>query len=390
MSNQVTTLPTAQLENVLNVRHRLQLLSVWEEEFKKEDALLLQRIHLLDENRPVQRQQILQILRLRKALISGRIKDPIDISPELIIEKGGFKPVRGELVNQFAKLTQSERHQWMDNLIFFMTLDLKELLQKTQAVSSYRVLGQQRNFLLGGRSGMGKTTFLDWLTSTRLAVVEPGRNHVPVVAIDAPVNNRTAKPLFQRILLGFGLTFGKSDPDEELLERIIAYAVKCGLEMLIIDEIEHITSDEIRCRVKELSNVLRPISVPIICASVNPERWIEGDEEIAGRWNDKFALTPYTLPDEDKGERSSKLIELLSLLELILPFTQPSHLFEMKVGKDTGPAQVIFNHTGGILRDIMLLIRQASKVAIEQDMSCLTIQLLNQTWGDIQKKAVGR
>ena len=35
-------------------------------------------------------------------------------------------------------------------------------------VGSYRSFGQQRNFLLGGESGMGKTSYLDWFTSNYL------------------------------------------------------------------------------------------------------------------------------------------------------------------------------------------------------------------------------
>jgi hypothetical protein len=53
-----------------------------------------------------------------------------------------------------------------------------------------------------------------------------------------------------------------------------------------------------------------------------------------------------------------------------------------------GPAKFVELTTGGILRDIMILIRDASRRAIEKDLPCLTPDLLEKTWKDIQRKRV--
>ena len=53
-----------------------------------------------------------------------------------------------------------------------------------------------------------------------------------------------------------------------------------------------------------------------------------------------------------------------------------------------GPARFIELATGGILRDIMILIRDASRRAIERDLPCLTPDLLENTWRDVQRKRV--
>jgi hypothetical protein len=108
-----------------------------------------------------------------------------------------------------------------------------------------------------------------------------------------------------------------------------------------------------------------------------------GDEEVAGRWNDFFELPQYT------GERLSSL---LASIELLLPFTQPSHLalhtLKEKSREVDGPAKFVELTTAGILRDIMILIRDASRRAIEKDLPCLTPALLEKTWKDIQRKRV--
>jgi hypothetical protein len=119
--------------------------------------------------------------------------------------------------------------------------------------------------------------------------------------------------------------------------------------------------------------------IPIICAATHPIEWTEGDAEIKGRWNDYFQLKQYT------GER---LDELLSTIELFLPFSQDSYLTRREIEGRPGPATRIEQWTGGILRDIMILIRDACRRAIERNDSSLQEDTLAATWKDIQTKQV--
>src|SRR5260370_23389811 len=242
-----------------------------------------------------------------------------------------------------------------------MTPDLWELHEKVKNVLGYQSLGQQRNFLLGAPSGMGKSTYLNWLSALHLPVAEESRNFVPVVKIDAPVSNKTPRALLQRLILECGLTYLQGDTEEELNQKLALYFQQCGVELIIIDEVEHISHPEMRRRVLDLSN--RTQGIPFICASCKPTNWVMGDEEVAGRWNDFFELPPYT------GERLSSL---LASLELLLPFTQRSNLALYEI-KDksvevNGPAKFIELMTGGIFRVIMIFIRDRSGVAIEGNL----------------------
>jgi hypothetical protein len=176
----------------------------------------------------------------------------------------------------------------------------------------------------------------------------------------------------------------QSDNEEELLLKLALYFQKCQVEVLVVDEVEHLTRREVRRRLLEISN-LSP-GLPIICASCHPYKWVAGDLEIAGRWNDYFELRQYT------GER---LRQLLAFLELLLPFTQPSLLAatEIQTGpkrrdRTEGPARLIEKWTGGILRDIMILILDASTRAIQQGLPNLSAALLAATWQDIQTHQV--
>lgn len=370
-------------DDKLDVRARLIQLADWQQEWKQEDNRLLQRVYQLDHKRRRDRQRAMQIASLRRRLNLKLVQQPLEISAETV-RQVGYEGLRQSLVEQFVRLSKTERRLWLQNFLLIVTPDLRALNDKIAQVRAYRSLGQQRNFLLGGHSGMGKTTYLNWLAAHHPQTVEPERNHVPIVKIDAPVNNKSARPLFQRMLLECGLTYTVKENDEDLLMMLILAFQQCGVELLIVDEIEQMTRPLMRRRLLEISN-LTP-GVPIICASCTPQHWTEADTEIQGRWNDSFTLGQYT---------DQRLSQLLAFIELLLPFSQPSYLAchtlntaPKRRSQVAGPAQLIEQCTGGILRDIMILIVGASMRAIEQELPNLSSTLLAETWQYIQTNQV--
>jgi Bacterial TniB protein len=367
---------TAIVDEKFDVRQRLVQVSEWKEEWLCEDDRLKARLRLLSPKKLLDIQRGDQIGIFRKRLKMRLIREPLEIAAE---PESGYKNIRQNLVEQFASLPKEMKLLWLDNFVFIMTPDLWELHEKVKDVLDYQSLGQQRNFLLGAPSGMGKSTYLNWLSALHLPVVEESRNFVPVIKIDAPVSNKTPRALLQRLILECGLTYLQGDTEENLNQKLGLYFQQCGVVLIIIDEVEHISHPEMKRRVLDLSN--RTQGVPFICASCNPTTWVMGDEEVAGRWNDFFELPPY------RGERLSRL---LASLELLLPFTQPSNLalpvIKEKSGEVDGPAKFIELMTGGILRDIMILIRDASRRAIEADLPCLTPGLLQTTWKKVQRQ----
>ena len=383
ISTDAPTPQTVPTNDRLDVRQRLVQLKEWQAAWEQEDLRLAQRLHELIPDRRFDLQRGVQIASLRRRLRLHLVRQPLEISASLV-RAMGYPALRQHLVTQFAGLSQAERLLWLNNFLFIVTPDLRQLNDKIAQVRGYRSLGQQRNFLLGGPSGMGKTTYLDWLALHDRPTVEAERNHVPIIKIDAPVSNHTPKPLFQRILLECGAVYAASDNEEVLLMKLVLYFQRCGVEMLIVDEVEHILRPEIRRRLLEVSNLTR--GVPMVCAACHPLRWTEGDAEVQGRWNDYFELQQYT------GQRLS---QLLAFLELLLPFPANSALADYRVRthpKQTesvdGCARLIERWTGGILRDIMILILDASARAIQQGLPALSPMLLEETWRRIQTHQV--
>jgi hypothetical protein len=357
----MTTIP---LDESLDVGKRLADLRMWQTEWQRIDLQLEEQLILLDGNNLLELQQSVHIANLRRRMEMTLVKQPLSI-PESVLKHLGVRAIR------------EERLLWLNSFLFFMTADLRKLDEKIAKVRNYRSLGQTRNFLLGGESGMGKTTYLDWLMFNHLPVVEKERNRVPIIGIQAPVSQNTARPLLWRMLLECGQTYVKSDNEEILLMKLVLYFQKCGVELIVIDEVQHMKRPELKRRVLEVSNMTR--GIPMICAATHPITWTEGDAEIKGRWNDVFQLRQYT---------GTRLDDLLATIELFLPFSQDSHLSMRTSGGNSGPAALIEQWTGGILRDIMILIRDGCRRAIEGGHASLKPETLEASWKDIQTKQV--
>jgi hypothetical protein len=375
MDEEKMTMVTAP-DSSLDVSLRLANLRIWQRDFQHIDRKLEEQLHQLDGNNLLQLQQAVHISNLRRRMEMTLVRQPLSI-PENVLKNLGVEAVRSLLAQQFASLTREERLLWLNSFLFFMTADLRRLDDKIAKVRNYRSLGQTRNFLLGGESGMGKTTYLDWLMFHHLPTVERERNRVPIIGVEAPVSQNTAKPLLWRMLLECGQTYVRGDNEEVLLMKLVLYFQKCGVELLVIDEVQHIKRPELKRRVLEVSNMAR--GIPMICASCHPIEWTEGDAEVKGRWNDFFELKQYTGP---------RLDDLLATIELFLPFSQDSHLTKREIEGKPGPAALIEQWTGGILRDIMILIRDACRRAIERNDARLHQEILETTWKDIQTKQV--
>jgi len=369
-------LPTVHLDTHLDIQVRLQQLASWQTEWQTHHNALNDRMRQLDHSNHFDIQRGAQFAQLQQRLRMKLVQIPLEIAPE-VIRQTGYEVLRQHFVTQFATLSQADRLLWLQNFLFIMTPDLRRLSDKLTSVQTYRTLGQRRNFLLGGPSGMGKSTFLDWYAVHHLPRVEAERNYVPVIKIDAPVSNHTPKPLLQRMILACGMSYTRSDNEEDLLMKLALYFQTCGTELLVIDEVEHIHSLKLKRRLLEVSN-LAP-TLPIVCASCHPTAWVAGDTEVAGRWNDYFELRQYT------GDR---LRQLLAYLELLLPFPEPSALAVYTLGDDEGPARLIERWTGGVLRDVMVLVLDASVRALEQRLPRLTPSLLESTWQAIQTHQV--
>ncbi|NCC32752.1 MAG: hypothetical protein EOM24_12135, partial [Chloroflexia bacterium] len=191
------------LDLTLDVAQRLTDLRGWLAAWSEADTQLRHQVASLDPRRRADVLRGSQIASLRRQLAYQVTRQPIALDPE-VVRGIGVANLRRHLGRQYAQLDGSDRQRWLANLTFLLTPSLQALITKLEAIRHYRSLGQQRCLLLGGVSGAGKSSVLNWYAVNYLPTVQAVRTLVPVIKIDAPVSNRSPKPLFQRMLLACG------------------------------------------------------------------------------------------------------------------------------------------------------------------------------------------
>lgn len=124
---------------------------------------------------------------------------------------------------------------------------------------------------------------------------------------------------------------------------------------------------------------------PILTISLHPDNLAVAILLSSLLKGDFFTSSQFTGP---------RLDAFLTLLDLLLPFDHDSRL-GVRVVSETqgqatvaGPAHYIEQWTDGILREIMVLVMDASLKALETKQPCLTVDILNRAWHDIKRAKV--
>ena len=363
---------------IVNVENRLLQLEDWDIDYLNTIKFLHHEIRQLTNSKKdvIRGYQLSELLKVAKYQI---IKEPIYFD-NMAIANYGYSNYQAELISQYACLSNKQKKLWLNNLKFIMTPELYNLDNKIDRLIDQISFGQNRNLLISGCSGVGKTTYLNWRATREPVQIFEEHNEVPIVIIQCPANAPSSKGIFQRIISRMGKTYYSSDSDEDLFEKAVIYINQCDVKLLILDEISHLKRHSLRRRILELSN---ETNICIVGSAVHSEEFTFGDLEIQGRFNDVFPFEQYA------GEN---LVALLAIIELLLPFPKPSELYKTEIltetGKCEGPAAFISKVTGGTIRDIMILIHDACLLAINLNEPCVDMNILRRAWKNIKNKEI--
>ncbi|TAK11971.1 MAG: hypothetical protein EPO32_10230 [Anaerolineae bacterium] len=347
-----------------------------------EDARL-ERVQLsLDTSTLYGNFQINQLQHLRDSLSLKLLPPPIELTAKNLESEMAYNDLRCAFLPRYASFSREDKIFWLNNLLFLVTSDVREFLNLISNRLHDAEVGQRVGFSLVGTSGMGKSSMLYWVLCNNLAREDETKTRrlQNAAFVETPSSNRSEKFLPMALCWSVG-----SYPSQRWLEgQIISEARRAfafaHTELLMLDEIVNVRTEIIRRLFIEICNQLR--NTLIVCSGASTTVWAEGDVEVKGRWGEALHLEKYT---------GARLRALLSFVEILLPFTQPSYLAldQIKIGtKKTdvvdGPAIYIEKWTGGVLREIMRLIIAASKNGIQDER--ITMENLQSTWKSMHRR----
>ncbi|HEX8221940.1 MAG TPA: ATP-binding protein [Chloroflexia bacterium] len=358
------TIETVVLSKDFSVKARLADLREWRELWLQKLALIQARRAAIDVTKGENIGSALTALETRWEML--QVKVPFAWDHNAVVAAGGYNKLQDHMTTQYAALQRKDQLLWLRNFYFVLTDQLSALDVTISRLPTRHGYGQARNLMIAAPSGMGKTSYLNFLCLQSPQELRDQYTKVPIAKADAQAGENSIKPLLSNFLGDYGVTFAGAYTEKRMLNALATLIPRSETERLIVDEVQNLKSRLVRRKLLDLSNQVP--WVPIIIASVTPSEFTRDDEEIAGRWSELVTLHPYT------GKR---LGSLLNFLELLLPFGQPSYLPARKLADNSeGPAEFIEKWSGGVLKQIIYLICDAAIYAILKGHSSITVPAL--------------
>lgn len=222
--------------------------------------------------------------------------------------------------------------------------------------------------MLVGPTGVGKSKLVD----------SYARAYPPTVATDAR-GERTQRPVVQATIptpatvksLAVTLLVALGDPRPTsgtvvtMTDRLVRYMADCGVELLILDELQHFVDRNSHRVLEDASNWLKLLlkTTRVSCVLVGLEHEAElllrANAQLGRLFGDPYVLAPFAW-DEARPGTIDDFRRLLAEIERLMPLAEPSDL----AGGDM--ARRLFVASGGTMGLLMALVRRAAHLALTE------------------------
>jgi len=236
------------------------------------------------------------------------------------------------------------------------------------------VAAEPQCLLLVGPTGAGKSTLVASYAQRYLPVVDEAGIGRPVVRATIPTP-ATVKALASALLAALGDPRAAWGTVGSMTYRLTNYFRDCGVELLILDELQHFRDRDNRRVLENASNWLKTLikETGVACVLVGlqgeAEEVVRVNRQLARLFGDAHVLLPFTW-DERTPETVREFRTFLGLLEGLLPLPEPSGLAEYETARRLHLA------SEGIVAYLMELVRRATYLAIAQGHARLDGPLL--------------
>ncbi|MFT9849400.1 TniB family NTP-binding protein [Aneurinibacillus sp. REN35] len=239
-------------------------------------------------------------------------------------------------------------------------------LEEIHALSKESVITDQLCIL--GPTGAGKTTLVDEYVANFPRQVQKERTVIPVLNVKVPPRARFPKVLASKILRTMGDPLFDSGTEENMTHRIQNFVKACRIEIIILDEFQHLIdrdTDHVLATASDwLKTFIEEINIPVVlCELPESERIFKHNEQLDGRYPNRAFLHPFSF---STTEEKLAFRKFLKAIDHELPFSKLSNLADPDV------AGKLYYFSFGVPRYVMDLLKQATKFALKkgQDHVC--------------------
>lgn len=226
---------------------------------------------------------------------------------------------------------------------------------------------QPDSVFLSGETGVGKTTLLKMFYDQYPRENEEGYTKIPVLYTKVPVG-ATPKSLASQILLHLGDPNHDRGTEPNQTARLLQFIEKCNVQMVIIDEFQHLIDRDSRHVLNKASEWVKSftedVKIPVVlCGMPESSKIFKINEQLGRRYceQEKLESFKYVTKDDQILFRA-----FLNVIDKQLPFPNISKLSSPKTsGK-------IYYATNGVPAYVMKLLEKATVLAVKHGMDSIS------------------
>lgn len=252
--------------------------------------------------------------------------------------------------------------------------------------ASRRKYGIGGGLLLKGPSGAGKTTMLNAYLESFPRTYEAERTRIPVLLVTVPPSP-TSLSLACAILEALGDKRNRRGNAWDQTARIHELFATCGVEMVLVNEFQHIfyaqNLNAYRDLIDWLKTFLEKSKVGMVaCGMSEAEAVVDSSEQLARRFSKRIRLTPFAI---DQTEDFQEFRGVLKALAPHLPFPTETPLHESNLARRI--------HVGsyGLIDYVIKILEGAVSVTASAGLNIIDLQTLaagfrDQVWCDVPER----
>lgn len=261
--------------------------------------------------------------------------------------------------------TLDEKIEFIKREKFIMYPKAQEILERLEELLKEPSRNRMPNFLVVGDSNNGKTSILWKFYRQHPTRDTLGDCAIPIMFIQAPPVPDESR-LYDEFLKTLMVPFKQKDTVSAKEALVVRYLSRLQTQIIVIDEIHNILGGSIqkqRAFMNAIKNMSNKLSIPIVLVGTKDAlRATNTDMQISSRFK------PVFIP---KWKIDHDYISLLSSIEQLLPFEQPSRLASKEL------ALKIFEKSEGYIGEIIDYINQAAILALKGDSKKITVDNLS-------------
>lgn len=236
---------------------------------------------------------------------------------------------------------------------------------------------------LCGLSGVGKSTIIRAYEAQFPRVFEQHRTRIPVLFVAVP-SAPTVRSLAGAVLEAIGDQKSHRGTAPEKTTRIRQFFKRCGVELLLLDEFQHLfyapTASAFRDATDWLKNLLEETGVGMVACGLRASEYvIDSNEQLARRFSQRIRIEPFSFENEDDFK---EFRGILRAFEATLPIPPVTPLHEVNL------ARRFWVGSYGLLDYVIKILEGAVSAANLAQLETLDLDVYaagfrNRVWRDV-------